>query len=135
MDRKHDQRLVAGRREKAGDQYVGINNRPDHLASRPADFSSRRCSAISALISSGVIASSPRRLAPAQAFVSQSGGGAAVRMKSCTHAHDDDGGFTAPVDDETFVVVHGQIHKLAELGAGDVGVYTSGHENLNALIN
>jgi hypothetical protein len=33
------------------------------------------------------------------------------------NAHDDDGRFTASVDDEAFVVVHGQIHKLAELGA------------------
>jgi hypothetical protein len=84
MDRKHDQRLVSGRRKNAGDQHVGIDNCPDHFALRPVDSFSCRCAAISALISSGVNASSPRRLAPAHAFVSQSGSGAAVRMKSCT---------------------------------------------------
>jgi hypothetical protein len=84
MDRKHDQRLVSGRRKNAGDQHVGIDNCPDHFALRPVDSFSCRCAAISALISSGVNASGPRRLAPAHAFVSQSGSGAAVRMKSCT---------------------------------------------------
>jgi hypothetical protein len=37
---------------------------------------------ISASISARVSVSSPRRFAPAQAFSSQSGGGAAVRVKS-----------------------------------------------------
>ncbi len=44
----------------------------------------RRCEVISASVSADVKVSSPRRLAPLQAFSSQSGGGAAVRMKSCT---------------------------------------------------
>jgi hypothetical protein len=94
MDRKHDQRLVSGRRKKAGDQHVGIDNCPDNLASRPVDSFSCRCAAISALISSGVNASSPRRLAPAHAFVSQSGQRRS-RSDEVLHAHDDDGRFAA----------------------------------------
>jgi hypothetical protein len=46
----HSPRLVAGRREKAGDQQVGVDNRPGHLALRPADSFSCRCATISMLI-------------------------------------------------------------------------------------
>jgi hypothetical protein len=92
------QSLITRQGQISFEQLISSAN---HLASRPSDSVSCRCAAISALISSGVTASSPRRLAPAQAFVSQSGGGAAVRMKSCTLMIDD-GRFTAPVDDETF---------------------------------
>src|SRR5271166_1473649 len=84
MNGENDQRFVARRRKKARDQYIGIDNRPDHLIPGAAESFLRRCAAISALISSGVSASRPRRLAPVQAFCNQSGGGAAVRIKSCT---------------------------------------------------
>jgi hypothetical protein len=58
-------------------------------------------------------------------------------MKSCT-LHDNDGRLTATVDNKAFVVFGGEIHDLAELGSGDVGVdaavhgYTiRGHELIN----
>jgi hypothetical protein len=38
------------------------------------------------------------------------------------HAHDHDGWLAAPVDDEALVVAGEEIHDLAELGPGDVGV-------------
>jgi hypothetical protein len=88
--------------KKAGDKHVGIDNHPDHLASRSPNSFSCRCAAISALISSGVIASSPRRLAPAQAFVSQSGR-RRCRADEVLDTHDDDDRFAAPVDCGVFL--------------------------------
>src|SRR5205807_2551120 len=72
-----------------------------------------------------VSVSRPRRLAPAQAFTSQSGSGAAVPMKSCT-LHDDDGRLAAPVDGELLVVLGRQVHDLTEPGAGDMRVDAAG---------
>jgi hypothetical protein len=47
-------------------------------------------------------------------------------MKSCT-LHDNDGRLTATVDNKAFVVFGGEIHDLAELGSGDVGVDAAVH--------
>ena len=94
-----DQRLVARGREKAGNQHIGIDDRPDHFTPPGVTRSGlRRFSAISASMSAAVRVSSPRRLAPLQAFCSQSGGGAAVRTKSCTLMMTT-GGLAASVDD------------------------------------
>ena len=81
---------------------------------------------ISASISAGASLSSPRCLAPVQAFSSQSGGGADGADK-ILHAHDHDGGLAAAVDDEAFVVFGGEIHDLPELGAGDMSVDAAVH--------
>src|SRR5437899_3511565 len=53
------------------------------------------------------------------------------------HAHDDNGRLTAPVNDETLVVLGGEVHYLPELGAGDVCVDAaihglSMHQSINA---
>ena len=99
MDGEKDQRLVARGREKAGNQHIGIDDRPDHFTPPGVTRSGlRRFSAISASMSAAVRVSSPRRLAPLQAFCSQSGGGAAVRTKSCTLMMTT-GGLAASVDD------------------------------------
>ena len=63
MDGKHDQRLVARRREKAGDQHIGVDHRPDHLTpGATGSFLLRRCAVISASISSGVSGVEPAPL-------------------------------------------------------------------------
>ena len=113
--------------EEAGDQHIGIDDRPDHFTPPGVTGSClRRCAVISASISAGVKVSSPRRLAPLQAFSSQSGGGAAVRMKSCTLMMTT-AGSTAAVDDEALIVLGGEVHDLAELGTRDMGVDAAIH--------
>ena len=78
----------------------------------------------------------PRRLAPLQAFSSQSGGGAAVRMKSW-HAHNDNCRLAAAVDDEALIILGGEVHDLAELSTRDMGVDAAIHlaDLIHGLIN
>jgi hypothetical protein len=71
-------------------------------------------------IGGGVKLSSPRRLAPLQAFSSQSGGADEI-----LHAHDHDRRLAAAVDDEAFIVFGGEVHDLPALGAGNMGVDTA----------
>ena len=90
---------------------VRIDDRPDHLIP-PGVMGSClcRCAVISASMSGAVSVSSSRRLAPLHAFCSQSGGVAAIRK--FLHAHDDNGGFAATVDNKPFIVFGGEIHDL-----------------------
>src|SRR5207253_2970773 len=50
------------------------------------------------------------------------------------HAHDDDGRFAAPVDDEALVVLDGEVHDLPELGTGEMSVNAMIHA-ISHLIN
>jgi hypothetical protein len=60
-DGEQDQRLVAREREKAGNQHIGIDDRPDHFTSPGVTGSGlRRFAAISASMSAGVRVSTLR---------------------------------------------------------------------------
>jgi hypothetical protein len=57
------------------------------------------------------------------------------RADEVLHTHDYDGGFAPPVDNETFIVLHGAIHDLPELRSGNVGIYSALHHGSNASID
>lgn len=111
-----------------------MGDRADHFTPSGVSGSCvRRCEVISASVSADVKVSSPRRLAPLQAFSSQSGGGA----DEILHAHDHDRWLAAAVDNEAFIVFGREVHDLPELSAGDMGVDTAIHFGvpLHAFIN
>jgi hypothetical protein len=113
--RKKGANLARCGREKARNQHVGIDHHPNHPASGIAErFLPRRYVAISVSMSPRVRTSSPRSLAPDQAFCSQSGGGA-VRMKSRTL-------MIATAGSPQRSTMKRSLFLLPELGAGDVCV-------------
>jgi len=48
-------------------------------------------------------------------------------------AHDDHGGFSAPVYDKALIVLDGAGHNLPELRAGDMGIDAAFHKNLQSI--
>jgi hypothetical protein len=127
MDGEQDQRLVAGGGKKAGDQHIGIDHRPDHLTPPGVTGSClRRCAGDLGVDISGRqrIEAAPLRAAPR--FLKP------IRRRrrradKILHAHDDDRGLAAPVDDEALIVFDGEVHDLPELGAGHMGVAAAVH--------
>jgi hypothetical protein len=43
-------------------------------------------------------------------------------------AHDDDGGFSAPVHGKALVILNGTVHDLSELSSGYVGIDAAVHD-------
>jgi hypothetical protein len=82
-------------------------------------YGSRRLYRRGQLVEAALLGASPGLLQPV--------GGRCGGTYKILHAHDNDGRLTATVDNKALVVFGGEIHDLAELGSGDMGVDAAIH--------